>query len=182
MAKQLRPNESISFVQTRAPDALWREVRTLACQYATGYVNHLCTNSLADFLQQRSWITHGWDRPRDLMSKKEGGSTGFRQVNLPLSNMDMHDQLIPTERWLVDHRVIDLFAADDIELDAALKTQETAQLFRLLGKRHSVSGATVGYTFLRWLHIAKFNAPGKLFTVAQRRHGQKSPLLPIPLS
>jgi hypothetical protein len=157
MAKLLRPNESISFVQSRAPTPMWLYLKARALEDSPdSTLTQLCTNALPEFLKAAPWERFGWLRPKDLYSKKEGGPTGYRQVNVPFSNMDIDGDLIPSKTWINKHGFEPLFGTNQLELKTAFDSGEASQMVYLLAKNFEVSGATLAYTFLYWLSVVKY--------------------------
>lgn len=161
MPKLLRPNEKITFVQTRAPTSMWRYVKSQAIQHATdGTATRLCTDNMLEFLKARHWERISWVRPKDLDGKKVGGSTGFQQVNLPLSNMDSAGEIIVSPTYLQEHGILNLFDSDKHAFREAVLTGEFSKLVYVAAKQLQVSGATFAYTFLFWLSVLKYTPTG----------------------
>jgi hypothetical protein len=155
MPKLLRPDEKITFVQTRAPTEMWRDVKASAIKVASdGTATRLCTNGMLEYLKLRRWMKgEPWLRPQDLARK--AGATGFQQVNLPLSNMDEEGHIIASKTFLERQGVLELFNADKHALRDALHTGAFSKLIYVAAEQLEISGATFAYTFLHWLHNTK---------------------------
>jgi hypothetical protein len=150
MAKLLRPNEKISFLQTRAPAAVWRAIKAAGIMASSeGTATRLCTMKMLEFMALRPWVKEPWLQPQDL--KGGDGPTGFIQVNLPLSNQDEDGDSIVSAKYLKARGLQELFDADKHAYRAALETGDFAKLVRVAAQQMEVSGATFGYTFLHWL-------------------------------
>lgn len=156
MPKLLRPDEKIAFVQTRAPKALWLDVKTVAIKAASdGTVTRLCTNGMLQWLAAKPWMKGDpWLRPQDLKDKTDA-STGFRQVNLPLSNMDEGGHTIVSKVYLERHGLLALVDRDKHALRDILHTNEFSKLVYVAAEQLEISGATLAFTFLTWLHEVK---------------------------
>lgn len=155
MPKLLRPDEKLSFVQTRAPTAMWRYAKRLGIDHAVdGTATRLCTDHMLEYMATRRWLKDSWLRPQALQ-KKDGG-TGYQQVNLPLSNMDEGGKIITSVSYLKAHGLLGLVDRDKHALRAAIETSEFAQLIYLAAAQLQVSGATFAFSFLHWLTIVKF--------------------------
>jgi hypothetical protein len=155
MPKLLRSDEKITFVQTRAPTEMWRDVKASAIKVASdGTATRLCTNGMLEYLKLRRWAKgEPWLRPQDLARK--AGATGFQQVNLPLSNMDEEGHIIASRAYLERQGVLDLFSGDKHVLRDALHTGAFSKLIYVAAEQLEISGATFAYTFLHWLHNTK---------------------------
>lgn len=163
MPKLLRPGEQISFLQTRAPEELWRYVKGVALEKsADGTVTRLCTDNMLQFLAERRWLKKmPWLRPQAEDGAFKGQETGFRQINLPLSNLDPKGQSMLSRVYLREAGILDLADGDKHALKAALETGKLEKLIRVISDQLGVSGATFGYTYLTWLSTVKYAPTSK---------------------
>lgn len=152
MPRQLREGEVVSFVQTRAPLALWRQVRAQAVERApNGTATSLCTEGMLEFLKGRRWTGGEWTIPP--RSENNNGAKGITLINLPLSNLDGTGRLIVDGRYLAEHNLLPLVAEHMEEAGRVLKSEqrEFAPLVKLMATEQGVSSATFCATFLEWL-------------------------------
>lgn len=159
MAKLLRQNEKISFLQTRAPTPLWRYIKSVAISHATdGTATRLCTDHMLEYLEGRLWAGGQWMQPQ--REHIVGGKSGFQQVNLPLSNMDDDGKIIVSASYLKKHQLLSLVDADKAAYKDMLETADFSRAVYRVAAQLEVSGATFGYTFLNWLATVKFASKG----------------------
>ena len=156
MAKLLRPNEAISFLQTRAPAEMWRYIKGLALIHAAdGTATRLCTDNMLVYLAERPWVHQSWLRPQDL-KRSDGEKTGYVQVNLPLSNMDLEGHIIVSQAYLKRAGLYGLYERDKHALKKAVETGQFSRLVYAAAAGLEVSAATLGYTFLHWLGTERY--------------------------
>ncbi len=168
MPKVLRPKEQVSFLQTRAPGPLWQYLKKAAIDHAAdGTITRLCSDHIVEFLQTRPWLKGmQWLRPQAEDGVYRGMSTGFRQINLPLSNLDADGKVVTSREYLKTNGLLELADADKHALRAALdgddlqNPKKMESLIRVIAAQLGVSGATFGYTYLDWLERTKFPLAG----------------------
>jgi len=155
MPKLLRPGEKITFVQTRAPSAMWRYLKHVALDNsADTTVTRLCTDHMIEYLSARCWKHSSWLRPQDI--ERNDGPTGFQQVNLPFSNFDASGKIFTTEAYLKDHGLFYLVDVSHPAYQAAIQTNNANKLIYAVAEKLHVSGATFAYTFMYWLSFTKY--------------------------
>jgi hypothetical protein len=143
--------EKISFVQAYGSISTWRHIK--ARTYASGSTaTRLCTDGMLEFLSQRHWDTHAWQRP-------ETDGSDIQQVFIPLSNVDGHGELIVSPIYLKRQRLIELFDQDKQAFRAALETRMLGALIGLAADRLRVSHETFAFNFLCWLPSAERQRP-----------------------
>lgn len=162
MAKLLRPGESISFVQSRCPDPLWRRIKALGIQHgADKTITQLATVKMMEYIQGRLWpkADHQWLRPKNLVDAT--GKTGFAQINIPLSNMTPTGVRVLCPENLRVLRIGDLLQ-DELMLQALIaldgdnEKPQSRELVQVIANHLGVSLATFGYTFLAWLGLTVY--------------------------
>jgi hypothetical protein len=159
MPKLLRLGENVDFVQTRAPQPIWRSLKRAALEGAPdGTATFLCTNHMLDFLRERPW-TFGmdWQTPKDITGR--GGATGFSQVNLPLSNFDAKGHLIVSAEYLDRNGLLAVFGSSASRLSDAIASGKFRALVALAADAENVSASTFAYSFMLWLHGRLQQAP-----------------------
>lgn len=159
MPKLLRHGENVAFVQTRAPQPIWRSLKRAALEGAPdGTATFLCTNHMLDFLRERPWsFGMAWQIPKDITGR--AGSTGFSQVNLPLSNFDADGQLIVSAEYLSRNGLLAVFGSSAGRLSEALASGKFRSLVALAADAENVSASTFAYSFMLWLHDRLASAP-----------------------